>query len=94
MKSLKAALIAALLAGTVCLCGCELPGSDGSIDDVYEPLAAEEAESSHESDTDDQRGRAIKGFRDMIADKYGEADNSGENSEGSSVYDTPEPFVE
>lgn len=94
MKRLKAALIAALLAGTVCLCGCDLLSEDGGIDNVYDPLAAEEAETPDESDTSDQRGLAIKGFRDMISDKYGEADNSGENSEGSSVYDTPEPFVE
>ena len=94
MKGLKAALIAALLAGTVCLCGCDLLSDDGGIDNVYDPLAAEEAEAPDESDADDQQGLAIKGFRDMIADKYGEADNSGENSDGTLDYDSPDLFTE
>ena len=87
MNRLKAALIAALLSGTVL-------SDDGGIDNVYDPLAAEEAEAPDESDADDQQGLAIKGFRDMIADKYGEADNSGENSDGTLDYDSPDLFVE
>lgn len=94
MNRVKAALIAALLSGTVCLCGCDLL-RDKEVLDTADPFQTEEeAEAPDESDADDQQGLAIKGFRDMIADKYGEADNSGENSDGTLDYDLPDLFTE
>lgn len=86
MKRLNAALIAALLAGTVCLCGCDPISSTGnSYDDDYGvPRAVAPAGEQDEQPAavpEDGQGRPIKGFRDMIADKYGEADNSGVQSD-------------
>ena len=96
MNRLKAALIAALLSGTVCLCGCDLL-RDKEVLDTADPFQTEE-EAEAPDESDDQQGLAIKGFRDMIADKYGEADNSGENSgensDGTLDYDSPDLFTE
>lgn len=94
MNRLKAVLIAALLSGTVCLCGCDLLRDKEGVDTADPFQTEEEAEAHDESDAEDQQGLAIKGFRDMIADKYGEADNSGENSDGTLDYDSPDLFGE
>ncbi|MBR6994651.1 MAG: hypothetical protein IKH96_01390 [Ruminococcus sp.] len=94
MNRRKAVLIAVLLSGTVCLCGCDLLRDKEGVDTVDPFQTEEEAETHDESDAEDQQGLAIKGFRDMIADKYGEADNSGENSDGTLDYDSPDLFGE
>ena len=55
MNRVKAALIAGLLSGTVCLCGCDLL-RDKEVLDTADPFQTEEeAETPDESDADDSR---------------------------------------
>ena len=68
-KTRKTALIAAILAGTVVLAGCDI--TDDDIVTVYGPPTAEDSEQeSAESVEDTVQGRKIKEFRDIISAKY------------------------
>ena len=82
-KTRKTALIAAILAGTVVLAGCDI--TDDYIVTVYGPPTAEDSEQdgadSAESVEDSVQGRQIKEFRDIIAAKYPEADNGNSGSD-------------
>jgi hypothetical protein len=83
-KTRKTALIAAILAGTAVLAGCDI--TDDDIVTVYGPPASDDSEQdSADSAEDTVQGRKIKEFRDMISAKYPEADNG--NSGGYSYED-------
>ena len=86
-KNRTTALMAAILTGAAMLTGCD---TGGDIVTVYGPPTVEEAASDSEGMESGDGGQMIKGFRDMIADKYPEVNNDGSGNGMQGEYDFPE----